>query len=90
MSKMKIAALAVAAVVAMTLGAEAGQKKHNFGFKPHHGFGAHYDACWWEYSSVPKYVFHKVRIVHNGKVRWKNVRKVRYQRERQYVCDYAY
>ena len=87
MRYLKIAALAITTVASLTLGAEAGQKRHH-GFNHHHWYGPGHNTCWYEYTTVPRVTWEKVRYVHQGKPLWRNVKKVRYHRERQYVCNH--
>lgn len=87
MQRFKIALLAIAGVASLTLGAEAGQRGHHF-LKHHNWYGPSHHGCWYEYNTVPRVTWEKVRYFHLGKPLWRNVKKVSYHRERRYVCGH--
>ena len=81
----KTLALAAVAVASLAATAEAGQKKRGYFYKPHWTH-SHQDHCW-DYREVAQPYYAKVSYYHNGKKRWKTVKKVRYVTKAFNICD---
>jgi hypothetical protein len=91
MKTIKTLAAVTVAIAAMAGAAEAGTKKHGFGYKYNpvwQGVYSHNGNCWYEYHSVPQTYYANVKYYNHGRPYWKRVKQVRYVQQPQKVCDW--